>query len=252
MFRTALCLLLALFAVPAHAETTVPLTVGAARIEVAVDDDMLRLSTQAPSVYDVTAAGLPPASRLVDGFISKADAKRALLGQRFEDPFFQIQVLRAMEPLDFTAGDWAQLLPALAKGIGAVDGGVLARDEADFNKRIGDAADKTVVVHFGEVSKPTIYAMSAAGIRFTMLIPMSMQVDGQTTPLTLECATAVVRLRGKAVLMSAYRTHHDGDDASAVQALIDHFADRALAINDADPVAGAPPPPPPPAPAAHG
>lgn len=240
--RSLVLALACLFAGPAAAaaEVVVPLAMGGTQIRVVADDGYLRTSEMLPTVHAVVAAALPPGNRLVEGFVSEADAKRMVLGLPWQDTFLQVQVLRNAEVLDFTEADWEQGRPALAKALGVIDLNALLGGQADAARdaRMSAAAGVAVSSTFGELGKPVLYHSQGPSLRFVMLLPMSVASAGEAHAITLECAGAVARLSNKLVYLFAYRQHVEGNDSTLVRAALDRFADRAIALNPAAAVAG--------------
>ena len=232
MFRTALLVLLAACSAPVAAETIVPVTIGDSEVKFAVDDGVLRVSETLPTNFAVMQAGLPPTNHLIEGFVSEADAKRLAIGGSFDGVLLQVQAMRNAEALKFTAEDWAGFLPVIRKGLGAIDLDALVKaQENAANQRMSDAAGGAVKREFGTIGKPAIYAHDAQSLRFVILIPGTYQVNGVSTSITLESAGAIVCLNGKVAYLYAYRYHHEGDDLTTVRTALDHFADRAIALN---------------------
>jgi len=232
MLRTLVLLSACLCSATALAETVVPLKIGETEVRFAVDDDFVRTSEKLPTTYALTAAALPPGNRLVEAFISEADAKRLVLQQPIQDAMLQVQVLRNAEALDFSAADWAQMQPAVAKSMGAVDLDAAAHAlEDDANTRISAAAGAKVAVSFGAIGKPSLYVDHGPALRFVALIPLTMTANGKPEPMLLECAGAITTLKGKLVYLYAYRNHEEGEDTTMVRAALDRFVEHTLAAN---------------------
>jgi hypothetical protein len=157
------------------------------------------------------------------------------IGEGFDGVLLQVQAMRNAEGLKFTAADWAQFLPVIRKGLGGVDLDALVKAQADAaNQRMSDAAGAPVKRELGTIGKPAIYTQDAQSVRFLILIPGTYQVNGVSTAMTLESAGAIVCLHGKLAYLYAYRYHRDGEDLTAVRAALDHFADRAISLNNTD------------------
>lgn len=216
----------------AAGEVITPLTIGGTQIRFATDDGYLRTSETLPTVHALVAAGLPSSNRLVEGFVSEADAKRMVLGSPFQETFVQVQALRNAEALDFSEQDWEQARPALAEALGVLDlNALLAAQAGGSNARMSAAAAVPVAASFGEVGKPALYVVEGPSLRFVMLLPITVDVAGETHQVSLESAGAVVLLSGKLVYVFAYRHHVDGNDTAAVREALDRVVDRAIAIN---------------------
>lgn len=234
MLRRALlvCGLACLLPGLAMAETVVPLTVGDSQVRVAVADDFVKLSEKLPTVFEMEAAVQPKSNRLIEGFVSLADAKRLALGEFHQQVLLEVAVMRNTEALDFTDADWAKARPMIAKAMGQVDlKAALAGGQASANQRMSDTMGEKVAVKFGDVGKPVLYGNDPDSIRFVLLVSANVVANGKTIPYQVENAGAVVRLGNKLVLMYANRHHAAGDDTSIVRAALDGFVDRAIALN---------------------
>ena len=237
MFRTALLVLLAVCSAPAAAEVVVPVTIGHTDVRIAVDDDVVRMSETLPTNFAVAQAALPPANRLVEGFVSEADAKKIAVGVPFDGVSLQVQVMRNAEALEFSAADWAQLLPVVRTQLGGLDLDTLVKaQDTSASERMSGVVGGSVKREFGTIGKPVIYAQDAQSLRFMLLIPATYQVNGVSTSMTLESAGAILRLHGKLVYLFAYRRQREGEDGelTSVRTALDRFADRAIALNNTD------------------
>jgi len=233
-----LALLLALgglASAPAAAETVMPVKVGDARLHVGVDDDQLRISQTLPSLHGSMGASLPPTSRLVEGFISQTDAKRVLLGLPWQGTLLVVQSLRSAEPLVFSAAEWEEGRPQLVKTLRGMDLNAAMARMAEADRRGGAKVREKSTVEFGDLGKLQVYDDSGPSVRFVVLLPMTVQVDGEARQVTLEAAGAVARLAGKVVYLYAYRHHAEGNSTQQVRAALDRFADRAIALNPDEP-----------------
>lgn len=222
----------------AWAEQVVPLTIGGTEIRVAVDDDYLRMSEKLPMGFAMESAVAPKSNRLVEGFISQSDAKLSAMGLARRETLFEVHVLRDMEGLDFTQADWQQARAAIAKSMGALDTkAIVEQGQPSANQRMSETMGRPVAVSFGAVGKPVVYGDDPASVRFVVLMSVTLSANGKSTPVQLETAGAIVRLSNKLVWIYANRRHVEGDDTTAVRAALDHFAERAIALNQAPAVA---------------
>lgn len=238
-FVQAVGLLAMLWAGVASAELVAPLTVGGTEVRVGLDDDYRPTSTGAPALHAMSEAALPATHRLVEGFVSEGDLKRALIGQRPAKVLYQVQVMRDAEHLVLSDADWAQARPLIAKGLGAVDFETLTRSmEQATNERMSRAAGFDVDLSFGELGAPVVYGQDPASLRFVMLIPVNGEVAGQPHAFKLECAGAVVRVAGKLVFLYAVRDHTGERDSGLIRAALDRFVERTVALNAAPPAQG--------------
>lgn len=216
----------------AWAEQIVTLTVGGTEIRVAVDDDYVRMSEKLPMGFAMESAVAPKSNRLVEGFITQSDAKLSAMGLARRETLFEVHVLRDLEALEFTQADWLQARPVIAKGMGALDAKTLVdQGQSSANQRMSDTLGQPVAVRFGAVGKPVLYGDDPSSLRFVVLVSATLTVNGKSVPVELETAGAIVRLGNKLVWIYANRRHADGDDTTAVRAALDHFAERAIALN---------------------
>ncbi|GAA5000273.1 hypothetical protein FNZ56_10840 [Pseudoluteimonas lycopersici] len=227
--------LVVLFASPvAWAQQVVSLQVGGKDLRVEVPDGYLRMSVDQPTLFDIAKAAAPPTNRVVEGFVSTADAKRMLMGAPAEQPSYQVQVLHNAEALDFSAADWEELRPMLAKTLGEIDMGTMTDAQSDAGaKRLGDVLGTKVTMNFGDIGKPVVYQATGDSVRFVMLVPVAVSSAGIQRQLVVECAGAALPLAGKVVFLYVYRQHADGEDSSISRTALDHFAERAIALNQA-------------------
>ncbi|MFC0676684.1 hypothetical protein ACFFGH_02295 [Lysobacter korlensis] len=231
-FLRSLGLVAALWAGVASAEAVTTVKVGDAELQVPVEDGYLAASVSAPTLYSMSQAGLPVTHRLVEGFMSRADLKRVLIGQRPEQVFYQVQVMRDAEQVELSEQEWQQARPQIAQSMGAVDMQALADSmQRGASERMSETAGLDVEVSFGKVGAPTLYGDDPNSLRFVMLLPINGQVAGQQHAVTLECAGAVARVGGKLLFLFAYRDHTGGADAATVRTALDRFVDRTVALN---------------------
>lgn len=231
----ALLVVVCLWSGATRAETIVPLTVGGHVIRVAVDDRYVRSSEKQPSMFAVSSAAMPPTNRLVEQFVTAADAKRMLLGQPIADDYLQVQSLRDAEGTDITAADWASVRPTMVRQLGGMDMDKLAKPmQSGMDKRMSESSGADVAMTFGKLGKPTIYGNQPESVRFVMLLPITATINGQARQVQLECAGAITVLNKRLVYIYNYRTLRPEDkNMLAVRAALDHFVDRAEALNAA-------------------
>ena len=230
-----------LFASPiAWAQQVVSLQVGGKDLRFEVPDGYLRASVAQPKLFEISSAAAPPTNRLVEGFVSEADAKRMVAGAMAEQPSYQVQAYRDAEALDFSEADWDALRPIIAKTFGELDMNAVADSESGGSaERMGDALGAKVTLAFGDIGKPVVYQDSGDSVRFVMLIPATISSAGIQRQIVVECTGAILPLAGKVVFLYVYRKHEDGGDSSISRATLDHFVERAIALNQASAVAPA-------------
>jgi len=228
-----LLLVVGLFSGAAFAETVVPLTIGGQVIRVAVDDGYVQSSTQQPTLFAAASAAMPPGNRLVEQFVTAADAKRILLSQTMDDDYLQVQVLRDAENVKLSAADWASARPKLIEQLGGLNINKLTKPmQAGIDKRVSASTGSDVTMKFGQIGKPSIYGDFPDSVRFTVLLPITATVNGKPHQVQLECAGSVVLLNGKMLYAYAYRSYRPEDkNMLGVRTALDHFLDRARALN---------------------
>lgn len=209
-----------------------PLDVGGRSIRIGVDEGFVATSAQAPQLHALYQAGLPPTHRLVEAYIDAADLKRVLLGQRPQQPIYQVQVMRDAERIAFSDADWEQGRPQIVSSLGAVDANALANSMSPgSSKRMSEQVGADVSVSFGRLGQPVLYGDDPRSVRFVMLMPLNLQVAGQAEALTLETAGAVARIGDRLLFLYAFRDHVEGTDTSAVRGALDRFVEHAIALN---------------------
>lgn len=218
----------------ARAEEVVPLVVGEAEVRIAVPEGYLRLSEKAPTLYAASAAAMPPPIRLVEALMTRADLKRSIAGLNAIEPYLQVQVVRDAEALDFSAEDWEQLQPTLARQLGATDLDAATRAmQAGMGKRIGQAMDSSVDIQYGEVGKPQVYSQAGGVVRYAIRVPMNASVNGVQVRLVLDCAGAAMVINGKLVMLNVYLNEdREHDSAAQARAFLATLVERAQALND--------------------
>lgn len=230
--QMAAFMLAAFWSAGAFAETVVTLPVGSKDLRFAVDGGYVRASEKAPTLYRTSEAAIPPTNRLVEAFFGEQDLKHIVMGVPASQPYFQVQVLRDAEAMSFSDAEWQQVMPVIAKSMGAIDlNAAASASEAGSSKRMTEAAGLDVDVRFGDVGKPTFYGNDPKSVRFLVLIPITANVAGQATEMKLQCAGAVANVGGKLLYLYAYLQHKEGGDAGVVRAALDRFVERAQALN---------------------
>ena len=224
-----------LFASPmVHAQQVAVLQVGGKDLRFEVPAGYVRSSVVQPKLFEITSASAPPTNRLVEGFVSEADAKRMVAGAMAEQPAYQVQAFRDAEALDFSEADWDALRPIVAKTFGELDMNAVAASQSDGSaERMGGALGTKVTLAFGEIGKPVVYQDSGDSVRFVMLVPVAISTIGIQRQVVVECTGAILPLAGKVVFLYVYRKHEDGEDSSISRATLNHFVERAIALNQA-------------------
>jgi hypothetical protein len=227
--------LLVFVAQTAFAEDTMDLVIGDATLRAPVPAGYVRGSEEAPTLFASSAAGLPPVNRLVEMLVARVDLKRILMGQPTSQPYLQVQTIRDAEPLDFTVAEWSAFQPMLAEQFGGMDLDRYTRNaQAGMGERMTQATGVEIEVDYGEIGKPTIYAMRPTAMHYTLRLPITAQVNGQTKTLDIECAGAVLLAGSKVVLVNAYTQAAAGQPPfAASRAMTESFVERLQALNPA-------------------
>jgi len=222
-----------LFASPfAWAQQVVVIEVGGKSLSLEVPAGYIRSSVVQPKLFEIASASAPPTNRLVESFMAESDAKRVVAGIPAEQPAYQAQALRDAEALDFSDADWNALRPDIARTFGGLDIKKLADAISDgSSQRMSTAAGAPIDMHFGEVGKPDLYHDESDSIRYVMLVPVKVAVAGNERQLEMELAGAILPLAGKVVFLYAVCPHVDGEGSGKVRAALDHFVERAIALN---------------------
>lgn len=236
MLLKSLALGLCLLWLSAHAhadETAIALTVGDATLQAAVPEGYVRASEYAPAWFAGTAAALPPAARLVETLVARTDVKRIALGQTPEQPYLQIQVLRDAERVDFTGSEWTALQPVLVEQFGGMDPNRIVRAQQEgMGERMSAATGAQIEVTYGEMGKPTVYDTRPTSLHYTLRLPITAQVDGESQTLDVEAAGAAMLVGTKMVMANAYAHARPGQDPfAAPRALVEAFVQRIQRLN---------------------
>lgn len=224
-----------LFASPlAWAQQVVALQVGGEDLRFEVPDGYLQTSIAQPQLFEIASAAVPPSNRLVEGFVSEADAKRMIAGSNAEGAAYQVQSLRNAEALTFSDEDWEALRPSITKSMRETDMNAIAQAMSDSSaERMGGVMGMKVGLEFGDIGKPLLYHDDKDSVRFVMLVPGTVTVAGVQKQLVIECAGAILPLARKVVFLYVFRKHGDGEDSSLSRATLDDFVARAIALNQA-------------------
>jgi len=215
------------------------LGIGDTTLQAPIPTGYARASVEAPVLFATSAAGLPPANRLVEMLVAEADLKRMLLGQGQAQTYLQVQTIRDAERLAFTEAEWSAFQPVLAQQFGALDLGKQTNPmEAGMGKRMSAASGAEIEIAFGEIGKPTIYAKRPTSMHYLLRLPITAQVNDETKEVQIECVGAVLLAGSKFVLVNAYaRTEPGQPPSAATRAMAEDFVTRLQALN-ASSVAG--------------
>lgn len=235
MFRFAVGLAFALSSTLAWAENVVPLSVGGNEVRIAIPDGYVRASENTPALFATSAAALPPTIRLVEAVLAENDIKRMLMGQSMSQPYLQVQVMRDAEAVNFSEEEWRALQPGMAQQLGATNLGPTNQAmQEGMGQRMGKAAGGSIEIKFGEVGKPKVYSLGGDVIRYVVQLPISASVNGKEAHMVLDCASAILVLKGKLLMFNAYRPEPD-ENFAKVRAFLDSAVERAQALNAAQP-----------------
>jgi hypothetical protein len=209
------------------------LGIGDATLQAPVPTGYVRASVEAPMVFATSAAGLPPANRLVEMLVAGADLKRMLLGQGPAQTYLQVQTIRDAERLAFTEAEWSAFQPMLAQEFGALDLGKQTNSmQAGMGERMSAASGADIEIAFGELGKPTVYATRPTSMHYIVRLPITAQINGETKQAQIECVGAVLLAGSKVVLVNAYaRTEPGQAPSAATRAMAEDFVTRMQALN---------------------
>jgi hypothetical protein len=216
----------------ARAEQIVGLQIGDTPFKVVVPDGYVRTSIVLPEMFNLTAAALPPASRLMESFITEADVKQLLLGKRAgSSPNYQAHAMRAAENITFNEAEWAGFRRETERQLGVIDANqVLQSGASGRDERIREASNGEFEMKIGEVSKPQVFGNDPKSVRFTMLVPMAAKSAQVSEQVSVECAGSIVYVHGKIVMLYVYRVHAKDNRIADLQALLDNYIARTLAV----------------------
>ena len=226
-------MVLALLCVCVAADATeVQLDVGGTRLRYEQPAGYVRVSEESPPLFQYLEAALPPANRLVEAFYTPADVQMLLTGKgKADDTYFMVQSIRVLEEQTVSTADWGKLLSQASAEMGKFDiNAEIAKDTAR-DKRMSHAAGRQVQMEFGKIATPQVYSQDDKEVRFLMLIPVNINVEGQPLSINAVCAGAMLLVRNKPLLVYAYRASSTAADVAAVQQQLAVATDALLALN---------------------
>jgi len=230
--RSCALLALMLLSCAARAEDVMSADVGGTSVRFPVPDGYVRTSVQEPQFFNVASASMTPQTRLIEALVTP-DALDPE-SEVEESPRFMYAVVRQAEPMTLSAAQWEEGLPIVARTIGGLDLNAVADDLGDgAAERMGKAADADVNLEFGEIAKPRVYSQAGGVVRFAVKVPMKLEIEGTQVEQVLDCATAMLVLNGKLVMIAVY-TPADAADTQFQRArtLLDELVQRADALNE--------------------
>lgn len=225
-------MVLALLCVAVAADATeVQLDVGGNSLRYEQPAGYVRVSEESPPLFRYLESALPPANRLVEAFYTPADVQILLSGGKANDTYFMVQSIRALEDQTVSTADWRRLLSQASAEMGKFDiNAEIAKDTAR-DKRMSRAAGQQVQMEFGEIAKPQVYSQDDKEVRFLMLIPLTVRVEGQPLSINAVCAGAMLLVRNKPLLVYAYRASSTAEDVATAQRQLAVATDALLALN---------------------
>lgn len=223
---------LALLCVAVAADATeVQLDVGGNSLRYEQPAGYVRVSEESPPLFRYLESALPPANRLVEAFYTPADVQILLSGGKANDTYFMVQSIRALEGQTVSTADWRRLLSQASAEMGKFDiNAEIAKDTAR-DKRMSRAAGQQVQMEFGEIAKPQVYSQDDKEVRFLMLIPLTVRVEGQPLSINAVCAGAMLLVRNKPLLVYAYRASSTAEDVATAQRQLAVATNALLALN---------------------
>lgn len=223
---------LALLCVAVAADATeVQLDVGGNSLRYEQPAGYVRVSEESPPLFRYLESALPPANRLVEAFYTPADVQILLSGGKANDTYFMVQSIRALEDQTVSTADWRRLLSQASAEMGKFDiNAEIAKDTAR-DKRMSRAAGQQVQMEFGEIAKPQVYSQDDKEVRFLMLIPLTVRVEGQPLSINAVCAGAMLLVRNKPLLVYAYRASSTAEDVATAQRQLAVATNALLALN---------------------
>lgn len=225
-------MVLALLCVAVAADATeVQLDVGGNSLRYEQPAGYVRVSEESPPLFRYLESALPPANRLVEAFYTPADVQILLSGGKANDTYFMVQSIRALEDQTVSTADWRRLLSQASAEMGKFDiNAEIAKDTAR-DKRMSRAAGQQVQMEFGEIAKPQVYSQDDKEVRFLMLIPLTVRVEGQPLSINAVCAGAMLLVRNKPLLVYAYRASSTAEDVATAQRQLAVATNALLALN---------------------
>ncbi|KAF1705916.1 hypothetical protein [Pseudoxanthomonas sacheonensis] len=224
---------LALLCVVVAADATeVQLDVGGTRLRYEQPAGYVRVSEESPTLFRYLESAMPPANRLVEAFYTPADIQILLAGgEKVEDTYFMVQSIRMLENQTVSTADWRQVLSQASAEMGRFDVNAEVARDATRDKRMSHAAGQQVQMEFGKIVTPQVYSQNDNEVRFLMLIPVTVSVEGQPLSINGVCAGAMLLVRNKPLLVYAYRATSTAADVTAAKQQLAVATDALLSLN---------------------
>lgn len=236
MARALLFFFTLLLTLSVRAQTVVPLDIGGARLRVEMPTDYVRVSERSPAYLTHLQAMLPPDNVMIEALMSPDDMLRQLKGKPAQSVAYQIQTMRALERVAYSKEDWRKFRPQLVEQIGTQDMAALTSElERGAQVEIGRMSGGRTTLRLGEIGKPVLYGRDIDTVRFSMVLPISVQTESSTRSGRVVLATIVAVVSERLVILQAGKVVV-GDEVEELQRVgeaIDAFHARLLALNAA-------------------
>lgn len=226
-------MMLLLLCVAAAADASeVKLVVGDTSLRYEMPAGYVRVSEQSQPMFQYLQAALPPTNRLVEAFYTPADIQTlSTHGGASRDTYFMVQAVRSMEHQNLGIADWRRLLPEATAEMGRLDVNAQIAGDTRRNERLSKAAGKPVELEFGKVATPQVYSQTDDEVRFIMLIPLTINVDGKSLAISGVCTGAMILVGNKPLFVYAYRSSSTADDIAIAKQALGAALDALLALN---------------------
>lgn len=218
-------------AAPGGAMGATELPVGEAMLRFPVPAGYARASVNAPALFEVSAAAMPPERRMVEAFYRAEDLAEMETGKPIPGMYYQVLVLRAQEHLALDPDTWPVHRNAFARQLRAFDAEAEHAAEEAANARMSRALGRGMRVQRREIGAPVIHAEDAASLRFHQVVGSVHEIDGIRTQTRVITVAAYALLANRAVLL--HLNGHDEGPGSLerLQAALDAQLDRLQALN---------------------
>ena len=233
MLRSLLLSLVLLLPMAANAQTVVSLDIGGREVKVEVPKDYVRRSEAAPELEEAVQKMLPATNLLIDTLVAADDIPRQKIGLTTKSTTYQIQVMRSLQRVDISADDWKIGRPIMLKEMGVMDLSGVDEVQKNIDASLEGKTDGAVKVQIGDIGKLLPYGNDADTIRFTMIVPVTIEVNGAKIERRAMVGSLIAVVSKRLVMLYAQRMIED-DEAAALQGVrtdLDAFYARVKALN---------------------
>lgn len=198
---------------PVYAATPT-MSVGDTSIAVPVKTGYVSAREKAPEfVQRLQSAMGSGGITIFDIYMSTDDVEQARAGMSIADTFYVYGTMDSLKNAKVNDKDWAFARRVIARTISQIDPNKEFADDAErASKRLAAEAGVDAEVTLGTMDKPKVYGDDPESVRLSMVMPMELNVVGETERRVLDVDAAIARVRERVVVLYVYRMR-DGDTA---------------------------------------